>query len=79
MRAELHATFPETSNVARLFHLPLPIVIEDHLYADSTPKWAALASAHHFQRAQSFNVPAYVVDGRDVIEVLRVAKEEIAR
>nr|BBH94381.1 acetoin:2,6-dichlorophenolindophenol oxidoreductase subunit alpha [Thermogemmatispora argillosa] len=74
-----HGTFAETLNVASLFQLPLLIVIEDNLYADSTPKWAALATTHHFQRAQSFNVPSYVVDGMDVIDVFRAAKAAIER
>ncbi|WP_376796955.1 thiamine pyrophosphate-dependent dehydrogenase E1 component subunit alpha [Thermogemmatispora sp.] len=69
-----HGTFAETLNVASLFQLPLVVVIEDNFYADSTPKWAALATVHHFQRALSFNVPSYVVDGMDVIDVYRVAK-----
>ncbi|RAQ96445.1 thiamine pyrophosphate-dependent dehydrogenase E1 component subunit alpha [Thermogemmatispora tikiterensis] len=74
-----HGTFAETLNVAGLFQLPLVVVIEDNLYADSTPKWAALSTVHHFQRAQSFNIPSYVVDGMDFIDVYRVAKLVIER
>ncbi|WP_052887505.1 thiamine pyrophosphate-dependent dehydrogenase E1 component subunit alpha [Thermogemmatispora carboxidivorans] len=74
-----HGTFAETLNVASVFQLPLVVVIEDNLYADSTPKWAALSTVHHFQRAQSFNVPSYVVDGMDLIDVYRVAKLVIER
>jgi TPP-dependent pyruvate/acetoin dehydrogenase alpha subunit len=74
-----HGTFTETLNAAALWNLPLVIVIEDNLYADSTPKWAALAQAHQFQRALGFNVPSYLVDGMDVIDVYRAAKVTIER
>lgn len=74
-----HGTFAETLNAAALWQLPLVIVIEDNLYADSTPKWAALAANHQFARAQGYNVPAYLVDGMDVIDVYMAAKRAIDR
>lgn len=74
-----HGTFAETLNIASLWRLPLVVVVEDNLYADSTPKWASVATPHHYQRAQAFNVPAYLVDGMDFLEVYRVAKEAVAR
>ncbi|MFO7273127.1 MAG: thiamine pyrophosphate-dependent dehydrogenase E1 component subunit alpha [Sphaerobacter thermophilus] len=74
-----HGTFSETLTAAALWQLPLVIVIEDNLYADSTPKWAALASTHQSHRAQAYNVPAYLVDGMDVIDVYAAAKRAIER
>jgi pyruvate dehydrogenase E1 component alpha subunit len=74
-----HGTFAETLNTASLWQLPLVIVIEDNLYADSTPKWAAQATNHHYQRAQSHNIPAYLVDGMDVIDVHEAARDAVNR
>jgi TPP-dependent pyruvate/acetoin dehydrogenase alpha subunit len=74
-----HGTFGETLNVASLWQLPLIVVVEDNLYADSTPKWQALATSQHYQRALSYNVPGYLIDGMDVMEVYRVAKTAIER
>jgi pyruvate dehydrogenase E1 component alpha subunit len=74
-----HGTFSETLNMAALWQLPLVIVIEDNLYADSTPKWAAQAVNQHYQRAQSHNIPAYLVDGMDVIDVHAAAESAISR
>jgi TPP-dependent pyruvate/acetoin dehydrogenase alpha subunit len=74
-----HGTFSETLNIAALWQLPLVIVIEDNLYADSTPKWAGLAVNQQFQHAQSYSVPAYLVDGMDVIDVHAAAKRAIER
>lgn len=72
-----HGTFAEVLNVASLWQLPLIVVIEDNLYADSTPKWAAGATPQHYQRALAFNIPAYLVDGMDFIDVYRAAKRSI--
>jgi pyruvate dehydrogenase E1 component alpha subunit len=74
-----HGTFSETLNMAALWQLPLVIVIEDNLYADSTPKWAAQAVNQHYQRAQSHNIPAYLVDGMDIIDVHAAAESAINR
>src|SRR5262249_29052485 len=74
-----HGTFAETLNAALLWQLPLVIVIEDNLYADSTPKWAALSTVHQSQRALGYNVPAYLVDGMDVVDVYRAARATVER
>jgi pyruvate dehydrogenase E1 component alpha subunit len=74
-----HGTFSETLNIAALWQLPLVIVIEDNLYADSTPKWAGLAVNQQFQHAQSYSIPAYLVDGMDVVDVHAAAKRAVDR
>lgn len=73
-----HGTFAETLNLAALWQLPLVVVIEDNLYADSTPTWAALASPQH-QRAAGFNLPSAVTDGTDVVDVYRAARAAVQR
>lgn len=74
-----HGTFAETLNISSLYNLPLIIVIEDNFYADSTPKWASMSTVHHSQRALGFNVPSYLVDGMDFIDVYKTAKQAIER
>lgn len=74
-----HGTFAETLNAASLFNLPLIIVVEDNFYGDSTPKWISVSTAHHFQRALGFNVPSYLVDGMDFIDVYWAAKRAVER
>jgi acetoin:2,6-dichlorophenolindophenol oxidoreductase subunit alpha len=74
-----HGTFAETLNAAALWQLPLVIVIEDNLYADSTPKWAALATTHQQPRALGYNVPSVVVDGMDVLDVEAAAARAVQR
>lgn len=74
-----HGTFTETLNAAALWQLPLVIVVEDNLYADSTPKWAALSTPHQYHRALGYNVPAYLVDGMDLIDVYAAARTAVER
>ncbi len=74
-----HGTFGETLNAAALWQLPLIIVVEDNLYADSTPKWAAVGTSQQYQRALSYAVNALLVDGMDFIDVYRAAKAAVDR
>ncbi|WP_425597996.1 thiamine pyrophosphate-dependent dehydrogenase E1 component subunit alpha [Metallosphaera javensis (ex Sakai et al. 2022)] len=74
-----HGTFYETLNAASLWELPLILVVEDNMYADSTPKSIALATPHHFQRAMSLNIPSYLVDGMDVIDVYLATRKAVQR
>jgi pyruvate dehydrogenase E1 component alpha subunit len=74
-----HGTFAETLNAAVLWQLPLVIVIEDNMYADSTPRWAATASTHLQPRAMGYNVPSAVVDGMDLIDVDAAAQTAVCR
>jgi TPP-dependent pyruvate/acetoin dehydrogenase alpha subunit len=74
-----HGTFAETLNAAALWQLPLVIVVEDNLYADSTPKWAGLAGMHQQPRALGYNVPSVLVDGMDLIDVHAAAAAAVRR
>jgi len=74
-----HGTFYETLNIASAWELPLIIVIEDNKYADSTPKSFTTATTFHYQQGLATNVPSYLVDGMDVIDVYIVAKKAIER
>jgi pyruvate dehydrogenase E1 component alpha subunit len=74
-----HGTFAETLNIAATWNLPLVIVIEDNLYADSTPKSFVTSTTHHYQRAQAYNVQSFLVNGNDVIEVYSIANYAVKK
>jgi len=74
-----HGTFYETLNIASAWELPLMIVVEDNKYADSTPKSFTTATTFHYQQGLATNIPSYLVDGMDVIDVYIVAKKAIER
>ncbi|AAK41603.1 thiamine pyrophosphate-dependent dehydrogenase E1 component subunit alpha [Saccharolobus solfataricus] len=74
-----HGTFAETLNIASAWELPLIIVIEDNKYADSTPKSFVMSTTFHYQRGLAYNVPSYLVDGMDVIDVYSTSKKAIER
>lgn len=74
-----HGTFAETLNIAAAWNLPLIIVIEDNLYADSTPKSFVMSTTHHYQRAQAYNVQSFLVNGNDLIEVYSIANYAIRK
>ncbi|BDB98714.1 thiamine pyrophosphate-dependent dehydrogenase E1 component subunit alpha [Saccharolobus caldissimus] len=74
-----HGTFAETLNIASAWELPLIIIIEDNKYADSTPKSLVMSTTFHYQRGLAYNVPSYLVDGMDVIDVYSVVKKAAER
>ncbi|ARM74656.1 thiamine pyrophosphate-dependent dehydrogenase E1 component subunit alpha [Acidianus manzaensis] len=74
-----HGTFAETLNIASTWELPLIIVIEDNKYADSTPKSLVMPTVFHYQRGLAYNIPSYLVDGMDVIDVYSISKKAIER
>jgi pyruvate dehydrogenase E1 component alpha subunit len=74
-----HGTFYETLNVSSLWELPLVVVIEDNMYADSTPKSFSVSTTHHYQRGLGFNVPSILVDGMDVLDVYWASNKAIER
>lgn len=77
--ASNHGTFFETLNLASSWELPLVIVIEDNKYADSTPKSLTMATTFHYQQGLANNVPSYLVDGMDVIDVYITTKKAVER
>ncbi|AWR95668.1 pyruvate dehydrogenase (acetyl-transferring) E1 component subunit alpha [Acidianus brierleyi] len=74
-----HGTFAETLNIASAWNLPLIIVIEDNLYADSTPKSFVMSTTHHYQKALANNIQSFLINGNDVIEVYTVANYAIKK
>lgn len=61
----------EAVNLAALWQVPLVIVCENNQYAVQTPISESLAGSTIADRAVSFGVPAFRIDGQDVIAVNR--------
>ena len=54
-------------------------VCENNGYGEFTPMQTVTSVRDIAQRAQAYNIPGFIVDGNDVIEVFRFASEAVAR
>ena len=72
-------TFHEALNMAKLWDLPVVYVVENNLYAASTPAAIAFPIKDIADRAASYGMPGVVVDGQDVFAVYGAAKEAVDR
>ncbi|MER6610387.1 pyruvate dehydrogenase (acetyl-transferring) E1 component subunit alpha [Streptomyces sp. NPDC000927] len=61
--------FHETANLAALWQLPLLLVCENNLYAMGTSLAREHAQTNLAMRAASYGMPAWTVDGMDVLAV----------
>jgi pyruvate dehydrogenase E1 component alpha subunit len=66
--------FHESLNLAELWRLPVLFVCENNLYAMGTSLERAQSQTDIHLKAQSYNVPAEVVDGMDVVAVEAAAR-----
>lgn len=66
----------ETMNIASLWRLPLLVVLEDNGWSQSTPI-SVNVSGDIAARFEAFNLPVRALDTTDVLEIDRVAGEEI--
>jgi len=71
--------FHEALNMAALWKLPVIYLCENNRYAMSTPFDKAFATRTIAERVRSFGVPAEVVDGNDVLEVVKVVRSAAER
>ncbi len=67
--------FHETANLAALWELPLLFVCENNLYAMGTPLTREHAQIDLAARAASYGMPAWAVDGMDVLAVERATRK----
>ena len=70
--------FHESLNLAELWRLPVLFVCENNLYAMGTSLERAQSQTDIHLKAQSYNVPAEVVDGMDVVAVEAAARRAAA-
>ncbi|MEV0494394.1 pyruvate dehydrogenase (acetyl-transferring) E1 component subunit alpha [Streptomyces atratus] len=67
--------FHETANLAALWRLPLLMVCENNLYAMGTSLAREHAQTNLAMRASSYGMPAWSVDGMDVLAVEAAAHQ----
>ncbi|MCC0094062.1 pyruvate dehydrogenase (acetyl-transferring) E1 component subunit alpha [Streptomyces flavotricini] len=69
--------FHETANLAALWQLPLLLVCENNLYAMGTSLAREHAQTNLAMRAASYGMPAWTVDGMDVLAVEAAAQRAV--
>ena len=68
-------TFYESLNFAAVKKLPVIFVCENNLYSTHMPISECLADTDIYKKAEAFKMPGVKVDGNNVMEVFKVAKE----
>jgi acetoin:2,6-dichlorophenolindophenol oxidoreductase subunit alpha len=71
-------TFYESLNLASLKKLPVIFVCENNLYSTHMPLAACLAATEIYKKAEAFCLPGTRVDGNNVIDVYKAAREAVA-
>lgn len=71
--------FHESVNMAAVFGLPVVLVCENNQFAVSTSFNYASPVSNVADRGAAYGIPAYTIDGNDVLEVYQFAREAIAR
>ncbi len=74
-----HGAFHEGVNLAGAQNAPVIFVCENNMYATATPFWMATRNTNVASKAQAYGIPGVQVDGNNVLEVWRVAKEAVER
>ena len=71
--------FHEGLNMAAIWNLPALFVVENNLYAASTPVGVTFKIRDIADRAAAYGMPGEVVDGMDVLQVYEAAGRVIGR
>jgi TPP-dependent pyruvate/acetoin dehydrogenase alpha subunit len=71
--------FHEGLNLAACWELPVVYIIENNMYAESTPLSAACRLVNLSERARAYGMPGKTVDGNDVLAVYEAVGEAVAR
>ncbi|TVP87197.1 MAG: thiamine pyrophosphate-dependent dehydrogenase E1 component subunit alpha [Alkalicoccus sp.] len=74
-----HGTFHEGINLAAIWNLPVVFVAENNGYAEATPFEYASSCTNIADRAEAYNIPGEVVDGKDVTAVFDAAQRAVER
>jgi acetoin:2,6-dichlorophenolindophenol oxidoreductase subunit alpha len=72
-------TFHESLNLAAVWKLPVIYVCENNGFGEFTPTNAVTAVKDIAVRAKGYDIPGYVVDGNNVLEVYSYTSEAVAR
>jgi acetoin:2,6-dichlorophenolindophenol oxidoreductase subunit alpha len=71
--------FYESLNFAALHKLPVIFIAENNFIATASPLAARRLKDNIFQHGETFGIPAYSVNGNNVVEVYEAAKESVDR
>jgi len=71
--------FHEGMNLAALWQLPVVYVLENNLYAISTPALKSSKLKNISDRAAAYGMPAAVADGMDVLSVYEAVSQAVER
>ena len=71
--------FHETLNMAAVFNAPLVVIVENNLYAYSTPLEQQMKVPDIACRAEAYGIPGVAVDGNQVEAVYAVVGEAVER
>jgi acetoin:2,6-dichlorophenolindophenol oxidoreductase subunit alpha len=72
-------TFHEAANMAAIWKLPIVFVCENNLYASTTPSSYALAGGSVAKRAAAYDIPGYVTNGNDILDVRKTVDKAVKR
>ncbi|MFQ5778072.1 MAG: thiamine pyrophosphate-dependent dehydrogenase E1 component subunit alpha [Terriglobia bacterium] len=71
--------FHEGLNFAAVQKAALVLVLENNIWAYSTPTYLQSAVKDFADKAKGYGIPGVIVDGNDVVAVYKVTKEAVAR
>src|SRR5246500_3704387 len=71
--------FHEGLNFAAAQKAPFVLILENNLWAYSTPVRRQVPLENLADRAKAYGIPSYTVDGNDVVAMYKTAKEAVAR
>lgn len=71
--------FHEALNMGAIYNLPVIYVCENNFYGASTHISKVMKIENIADRASSYGIPGIIVDGMDVLEVYKVARNAIER
>lgn len=77
--ASNNGVFHESLNLAAIFQLPVIFVLENNQYAVSTPISASALCGDLSERAASYCMPGYTIDGNDAVLVYETMQAPLER
>jgi TPP-dependent pyruvate/acetoin dehydrogenase alpha subunit len=77
--ASCRGSFHESLNMASVWDLPIVFYCENNLYAEFTPQHMEMKIKDVADRAKAYGIPGIVADGNDVMNMVEVLDEAIAR
>jgi len=71
--------FHESLNMASIWKLPVIFVLENNLYALTTPAKEVISVENLAIRARGYDIPGVTLDGNDVVKIYNASKDAVDR